>query len=74
MTEEKKCRICFIQENVELIAPCGCKGSIKYVHKECLKHWVMSSNRIRCDMCLKRYKGVYLREILPEWICLVFKI
>ena len=38
----KECRICF--ENYEtvdneLIYPCYCSGTSKYVHRECLEKW-----------------------------------
>ena len=32
------CRICLQSQDLyELISPCKCAGSVKYVHKECLK-------------------------------------
>ncbi|RWS20345.1 E3 ubiquitin-protein ligase MARCH1-like isoform X2 [Leptotrombidium deliense] len=68
MAELKKCRICFTEEQQEeMIAPCGCKGSIKYVHKDCLTSWVTSSRKIRCALCSRTYEGVYLKQILPIW-------
>nr|GMD78800.1 E3 ubiquitin-protein ligase MARCH1 [Ipomoea batatas] len=36
------CRICFdnhTREGDELIAPCRCKGSQEFVHRECLDNW-----------------------------------
>ncbi|RWS19525.1 uncharacterized protein B4U80_14413 [Leptotrombidium deliense] len=52
MEVEKTCRICFTQENQEeMIAPCGCKGSIEYIHIDCLKRWVTTSGKIQCDLC-----------------------
>ena len=45
---KKICRICFGEEdkkiNMEnpLISPCLCKGSMKYIHYECLKNWLES--------------------------------
>ena len=48
-TEKKKkiCRICYLEEeNNEsnpLIRPCKCSGSMKYIHYECLLHWLKTS-------------------------------
>ena len=48
-TEKKKkiCRICYLEEeNIEsnpLIRPCKCSGSMKYIHYECLLHWLKTS-------------------------------
>ena len=46
-TKNKKsqiCRICYLGEydkiNNPLIKPCKCSGSMKYIHYECLLHWI----------------------------------
>ena len=39
------CRICYGEDTNEdnpLICPCICKGSMKYIHYECLKNWLNS--------------------------------
>ena len=40
----KICRICYLEEydkiNNPLIKPCKCSGSMKYIHYECLIHWI----------------------------------
>ena len=41
----KVCRICYGKDtNIEnpLICPCTCKGSMKYIHYQCLKNWLNS--------------------------------
>lgn len=59
------CKICFLFKNpidgaCDLIAPCGCKGSIKYVHKTCLRLWRFKGKNIReikkCEQCCCDYK------------------
>lgn len=43
---EKSCRFCLESEHSQgspLIAPCLCKGSARYVHRECLNEW-----RVHC--------------------------
>ena len=42
----KICRICYSEEESEdnpLIQPCICSGSMKYIHLECLRHWLRTS-------------------------------
>jgi hypothetical protein len=34
-----QCRICLDNEGDDLIAPCRCKGTQKYVHRSCLDNW-----------------------------------
>lgn len=42
-----QCRYCSSSgEYGQLISPCLCKGSIKYVHTRCLQNWVSSSQII----------------------------
>ncbi|GFZ19879.1 RING/FYVE/PHD zinc finger superfamily protein [Actinidia rufa] len=37
--EQIQCRICLEIDGRDFIAPCKCKGTSKYVHRECLDHW-----------------------------------
>ncbi|OMJ79436.1 hypothetical protein SteCoe_20537 [Stentor coeruleus] len=56
-SEEKMCRICFEHENESnpIICPCRCNGTMKYIHEECLKSWILSQSRdlneFSCDIC-----------------------
>lgn len=53
----EECRICF--EGGNLISPCHCQGSMKYVHYSCLLRWRIESplfkSLIICDQCLQPY-------------------
>ncbi|OMJ70321.1 hypothetical protein SteCoe_31722 [Stentor coeruleus] len=55
--DSKACRICFDGETKDkkLISPCLCKGSSKYIHKECLYTWINSQNNSedarKCEIC-----------------------
>lgn len=54
------CRHCFNREPMnELIAPCSCSGSIKWVHRSCLNEWRAASRNplsfTRCDVCHNDY-------------------
>uniref|UniRef100_A0A8C5WC30 RING-type E3 ubiquitin transferase n=1 Tax=Leptobrachium leishanense TaxID=445787 RepID=A0A8C5WC30_9ANUR len=60
--EEDLCRICLMggdrAEN-PLISPCQCTGSLRYVHQECMKRWLLARitagadlDTVRtCEMC-----------------------
>lgn len=59
--EERTCRICFGEEEREsLIAPCACRGSMQYVHADCLREWIAKTqnleNRRTCGQCKASYK------------------
>lgn len=62
--EESFCRICYSNTNPmtgtsDLISPCNCNGSVKYVHQSCLKMWRMKGktfgNIKKCEQC----HGIY---------------
>jgi hypothetical protein len=58
---DSTCRICFeIDQTTNLISPCLCKGSSKYVHHDCLLTWIRSTNKtsskLSCDICRYKYK------------------
>ena len=55
------CRICFedTTNREEIINPCNCKGSSKYVHKNCINQWfkfnLSNKNYDICNSCLSKY-------------------
>jgi hypothetical protein len=56
-----QCRIC-LEENLErndVIVPCKCSGTQKYVHKRCLNEWrtINRNNRLyhKCQLCNTEY-------------------
>ena len=52
MSSDKTCRICHSSEdNKDLFSPCHCRGSMAYVHRSCLKSWIASSGRQKCEVC-----------------------
>ena len=55
----KECRICLdsSEENDnKLLSICECKGSIKYIHKECAMKWIKERNgNTRCELCKTKY-------------------
>ena len=77
--DQDVCRFCFEPGN--LIAPCACKGSTKWLHLECLKQWQKSVLLIQpthpkyqtaidevCNICETRFtiKGKSRREAIME--------
>ena len=56
------CRICFDLESdtKPLISPCKCSGSMRYIHEECLKIWLLSQDKdlslSECDICKSRFE------------------
>ena len=62
------CRIC-LEEGGELIHPCRCSGTMKYVHPHCMQEWFYQNIDItRCEIChhpftFKTHKTVLQRII-----------
>uniref|UniRef100_A0A182KA92 RING-CH-type domain-containing protein n=1 Tax=Anopheles christyi TaxID=43041 RepID=A0A182KA92_9DIPT len=51
------CRICqSSSDELSMISPCLCKGSMKYVHLECLELWLNRSGLTRCELCLHNFQ------------------
>jgi len=76
----KICRICYMEEDDEknpLVQPCICSGSMKYIHLNCLKHWIntrsfdkVESNElcsiyiikpVECELCKTKFPD-YIRH------------
>lgn len=63
LLEEKQCRICLEDDNPnDMINPCLCKGTQKYVHRECLNQWrsvnVNPKAFTHCTVCNYEYKTI----------------
>ncbi|CAE6434279.1 unnamed protein product [Rhizoctonia solani] len=72
LPEEKQCRICLAgaEEEAELgrlISPCLCRGSIRYVHVNCLKQWRTTSQSRSafwsCPQCGFKYALARTRAV-----------
>ncbi|CAJ1400033.1 unnamed protein product [Effrenium voratum] len=54
--EERSCRVCHGAEE-ELLEPCVCAGSVRWIHRRCLNQWqqqCLSSGTLgtfRCELC-----------------------
>lgn len=67
--ESRYCWVCFATEEedreaggvVEWIKPCKCKGTLRWVHQQCLQRWVdekqkgNSFRRVQCQQCQTEY-------------------
>ena len=51
------CRICYegAEPHKQLVHPCNCKGTIKFVHKQCLREWLRVSTLLQCELCNTTY-------------------
>jgi hypothetical protein len=76
MATEPTCRFCFDEElnpRDPLLAPCACAGSMRYIHRDCLRRWQATTEnqqfREWCCVC----KGPYMvprrypLELLPDY-------
>jgi E3 ubiquitin-protein ligase DOA10 len=64
--DPNECRIC-LEEGEYLICICGCKGTLQYVHKECIETWINSFpsdhiNHQQCGICKQNYNLVLIDE------------
>ncbi|KAF9091905.1 hypothetical protein BGX29_010710 [Mortierella sp. GBA35] len=73
--DERQCRICLGGADEEdtlgrLISPCLCKGSMKYVHVECLNAWRTRSpkreSHYKCDTC--KYEFSFRRTSFAKYL------
>lgn len=75
---EDVCRICLAPGSPDepLFHPCKCRGSIRYVHQDCLFEWIKHA-RIdnQCDLCRSKlqFENVYRSNMprhIPPWVYL----
>jgi hypothetical protein len=67
-SNDKLCWICLESEKVgdDFVNPCGCCGSVQWVHRKCLGKWLdrlLDDTRdiYRCELCHETYR----RECVP---------
>lgn len=73
-----QCRICLLDGGTEedpLVCPCQCKGSIKFVHLDCLRHWVngrlaLSSDQQKMSFFFKQLHCELCKSPFPSAIIL----
>ncbi|XP_057769624.1 uncharacterized protein LOC130989602 isoform X3 [Salvia miltiorrhiza] len=62
-TDQPQCRICLDAEGEDLIAPCHCKGTQKYVHRSCLDNWRSTKVVAFLGVLVYKFYGEELREM-----------
>ena len=76
------CRICLDDDNQHnLISPCLCKGTSKWIHHTCLMKWINTTTnseaKTKCTICKYQYKKkhanryMYLLTIPPIFVVLL---
>ena len=72
--EEPICRICLEDGSQKpLISVCGCEGSSKYVHEECIVKWITRfptthTNYKKCEICKKNYNMSLIKIDTPGYL------
>ncbi|XP_022724168.1 E3 ubiquitin-protein ligase MARCH8-like isoform X4 [Durio zibethinus] len=61
--DQPQCRICLDIEGDDLIAPCHCKGTQKYVHRSCLDNWRSTKIVAFLGVLVYKFYGEELREM-----------
>ena len=77
MNKNKKikiCRICYLEEfdkiNNPLIKPCKCSGSMKYIHYECILHWLKTKIMDKSSRFFSNdYLSVFGLELIECELC-----
>ena len=75
----KLCKICYGEEEDPilnpLVQPCHCSGSLKYIHLECLKHWLNTKSCIKiednerfCVFLVKQIECEICKEKFPDFV------
>ncbi|CAM8959396.1 hypothetical protein QQ045_003675 [Rhodiola kirilowii] len=63
------CRICHEEEYEScrrLESPCGCSGTVKFAHRECIQRWCDEKGNTVCEICLQKYEPNYLVLAPPK--------
>jgi len=63
---EPYCRVCHCTGDEQLISPCYCSGSVKWVHETCLVKWMKSSFKESCELCRKNIEIAKRRKPLSK--------
>uniref|UniRef100_A0A5B7ALZ6 Putative E3 ubiquitin-protein ligase MARCH1 n=1 Tax=Davidia involucrata TaxID=16924 RepID=A0A5B7ALZ6_DAVIN len=74
--EQPQCRICLDVGGEDLIAPCHCKGTQKYVHRSCLDNWRSTKEGFAFAHCTECRAVFILRANVPPdrwWLRLKFQ-
>lgn len=74
--DHPQCRICLDLGGEDLIAPCHCKGTQKYVHRSCLDNWRSTKEGFAFSHCTECRAVFIIRPNVPKdrwWLRLKFQ-
>ncbi|KAI9084493.1 hypothetical protein K1719_033481 [Acacia pycnantha] len=74
--DQPQCRICLDSGGEDIIAPCHCKGTQKYVHRSCLDNWRSTKEGFAFSHCTECRAVFILRANVPNdrwWLRLKFQ-
>ena len=67
------CRICYEDEPTDkLISVCACRGTLEFVHEECIIQWIRTSRRSSCEICHERYNISPIFYSVNGIMCTIF--
>ncbi|OMJ80834.1 hypothetical protein SteCoe_13587 [Stentor coeruleus] len=71
ITLNRSCRICMESEALDspLLSPCKCSGTIRYIHEECLKTWLVSHSEDLAKSCCELCKMPFSMEFKMKRKC-----
>ncbi|PAA73956.1 hypothetical protein BOX15_Mlig024090g3 [Macrostomum lignano] len=68
------CRICLSEaSSIDLISPCRCTGTQKYVHNGCIMAWIrlegeVEPKKLACEICGSKYRMKSRRFFRPRLV------
>ncbi|CAK7322508.1 unnamed protein product [Dovyalis caffra] len=58
--EMVECRICQEEDEIlDMEAPCGCNGTLKFAHRKCIQKWCNKKGDITCEICNQVFSPNY---------------
>lgn len=72
-----ECSICHESEvdSGQLISPCDCSGTIRYVHYECIAQWIAIKSTNKCSVCKTIYRNIEIEQkkrSFWEYVCSIW--
>ena len=53
-----ECRVCLVScGEDQLLSPCHCRGSVKFIHQDCLDQWLRQKYKHQFQWLLKNFRG-----------------
>lgn len=77
VVDQQQCRICLDVGGDDLISPCQCRGTQKFVHRSCLDHWRAAKEGFAFAHCTECRALFCLRANVPAdrwWLQLKFQL